>query len=929
MPHIEVASPRLEHGPAVAANPTPRISWVTTTAPDGWRQLAAEVSFATDDRTVTVTLEGPDQVLVAWPFAPLAPRQRGELKVRVRGEEGWSPWSAPAPVWATFLGADEWQASFVGLPDPVRQAQPAVLRRGFTVREGLTNAIWYATAHGAYQARVNGTEVDDQILKPGWTPYQFRLVHETTDVTSLLQTGENSLDISLTGGWYCEEFGFQGQSAPFYGDQPSVAGQLRLEYADGSTEWIVTDGSWHASGSGPLVSAGLYVGETYDARRTATDWGPAAVRDAGVKPGPRTSPAVRVTGTVPVQEVITSPSGRTILDFGQNLVGRLRITVRGEAGDVVTLRHAEVLEDGELGVRPLRRATSTDRYTLVGDGEESYAPTFTFHGFRYAEVSGWPGEFDPADVVAEVVGSDLRRTGWFECSDSRVNRLHENVVWGMRSNFLYLPTDCPQRDERLGWTGDIQVFAPTASFLFDCDAFLASWLEDLALEQRAAGGVPFIVPDVLGSGTVPAAAWGDAATVVPSVLYERFADRVVVERQYPSMQAWVEQLLAIAGERRLWEGGFQFGDWVDPDAPPEDPAKAKADPDLVASGYLYRSTTLLARAAALLGKDAEAAHYAAVAEEVRAAWQREYVTPAGRLLSDAQTAYALAIEFGLVDGELRAQMGDRLADLVRRDGYHIGTGFVGTPIIADALSGTGHIAQAGRMLLQTECPSWLYSVEMGATTIWERWDSMLPDGSINPGEMTSFNHYALGSIADWLHRVVGGLAPAEPGFRRVRLQPTPVPGLDSASSTFDGPYGLVSVAWRREGDDLLVTAQVPPNTTADVVLPGRDPFEVASGSHEWRVAWPLDETVPAAVDIDTSLAEIQDDPEAYAAVIGAFEGIDPVVAEDFRLRTRWQANQSLRSAFALISPTVAGAVADELVRLNERRGLAEVVDAHA
>ena len=299
----------------------------------------------------------------------------------------------------------------------------------------------------------------------------------------------------------------------------------------------------------------------------------------------------------------------------------------------MTLRHAEVLENGELGVRPLRAAEATDTYTLAG--VEEWAPTTTFHGFRYAEISGWPGDFDPADVNAEVIQSDMRRTGWFDCSDPMVSRLHENVVWGMRGNFLYLPTDCPQRDERLGWTGDIQVFSPTASYLYDCDGFLASWLVDLGLEQRAGGGVPFIVPDVLNSAKTPAAAWGDVATILPWVLYERFGDVGVLTAQYDSAKAWVDQLLGLAGERYLWEGGFQFGDWVDPDAPPDQPAKAKADPDLVASAYLFRSAETLARHALVLERTEDAAHYAVVAEKVRQAWLAEYVTPAGRILSDA------------------------------------------------------------------------------------------------------------------------------------------------------------------------------------------------------------------------------------------------------------------------------------------------------
>lgn len=925
-----VESVRLEYGRGSQVPvPAPRLSWVTTSDVPGWRQLAAEVSWDDGTATTNFQVDGDASVLVEWPFAPLSPRQRGSVRVRVQGLDGWSAWSAPQPVVASFLGDGEWRAAFIGLPDPARHAQPVLLRREFEVADGLRRATFYATARGVYQAQVNGREVDDQLLKPGWTPYQYRLVHETTDVTELLVPGANAVGVALTGGWYTESYGFQGLAKPFYGTQPAFAGQLLLEYADGSSEWVATGADWQACGDGPWTAAGIYAGESFDARRVPTGWSrpgfdgsgwaAAEVRASGPVPGPRTSPEVRVTQQVPVAEVITSPSGKTLLDFGQNLVGRLRIRVQGPAGTTVTLRHAEVLEDGELGVRPLRVAKATDTYTLAGFGVEEWAPSFTFHGFRYAEVTGWPGEFDPAAVTAEVVHSDMVRTGWFECSDPMVSRLHENVVWGMRGNFLYLPTDCPQRDERLGWTGDIQVFCPTASYLYDCDGLLASWLVDVALEQQATGGVPFIVPDVLDSAKVPAAAWGDVAVVLPWVLYQRFGDLGVLEVQYPSMKGWVDQVLALAGERHLWEGGFQFGDWVDPDAPPELPGKAKADSDLVASGCLYRSASLLAEAAALLGESADAEYYAAEAEQVRRAWLAEYGTPAGRILSDAQTSYALAIEFGIATGELAQRMGDRLAWLARRDGYRISTGFVGTPLVTDALTRTGHLREAGRMLAQTECPSWLYPITMGATTIWERWDALLEDGSINPGEMTSFNHYALGAVADWLHRVVGGLAPAAPGYHRLEIAPRPLPGLDWAATAHETPYGRASVEWRREDGRIGITATVPANATASVRLPDGQEFDVAAGRHCWTVDNPP-EPAPAHLTTSTSLADIMDDPVAYRTVVDAFSRIDPAVARDFTRRMAWVPNQPLFGAFSLISPAVVAEVENSLAALNTSRG---------
>jgi alpha-L-rhamnosidase len=512
----------------------------------------------------------------------------------------------------------------------------------------------------------------------------------------------------------------------------------------------------------------------------------------------------------------------------------------------------------------------------------------------------------------------MERTGWFEASDPLVNQLHENIVWGLRGNFLYLPTDCPQRDERLGWTGDIQVFAPTASFLYDVRGFLDSWLRDLALEQ-VDGVVPFVVPNVLGAAR-PAAAWGDAATIVPWVLHERYADVATVERQYPSMRGWADALIELAGPRRLWEGMFQFGDWLDPDAPPHLPANAKTGADVVASAYLFRSADAVARAAALLGKDDEARQYAAIAEEVRTAFLTEYVTPGGRMMSDAQTAYAMAIVFDIAPADQQQALGARLAELTRLSGYRIGTGFVGTPIIQDALTRTGHLETARRLLTQTESPSWLYPVTMGATTVWERWDSMLPDGSINPGEMTSFNHYALGAIGDWLHRVVAGLAPEEPAYARLRIQPHPLVEFDHAWAEHLTPYGTARAGWRREDGVVRVEAVVPPNTTAVVVLPDGRELEVGSGSHEWEVEDAAAPVAATRIGLDSTLADVIDDREAYRAIVEVLEAADPEVAHAFRTNTTWSERRELGDAlFMHAGPDTQRLIEERLAELSARR----------
>ncbi|MFB7894495.1 family 78 glycoside hydrolase catalytic domain [Microbacterium sp. NPDC056044] len=930
VPHIVVDAP---HGSDVVASPAPEFGWRTETAVPGWLQASAEIEVTRGDETTSHRVDGRASTRIAWPFPPLGPREEVSLRVRVTGVDGVEgEWSALRRVVAGFLGEGEWQAATIGLAAPAENAQPAYLRTEFDVTGPVARATLYATALGVYQVAIDGVDVDDQVMKPGWTPYAHRTIHETTDVTGLLAEGRNAIGVRLAGAWATERFGFRENARPLYSHQPRFAGQLLIEYADGSTEWVRTDASWQAS-TGPLTASGLYAGEDYDARRALVDsegrgfseagytgegWTPVAAFDALRTPEARVSPFVRPIEDLAVSEVITTPSGRTVLDFGQNLVGRLRIRVSGPAGTVVTLKHAEVLEDGELGTRPLRAAAATDHYTLSGEGVEEWEPEFTFHGFRYAEIEGWPGEFDPSAVTAVVIHSDMQRTGWFEASHPLVNQLHENIVWGLRGNFLYLPTDCPQRDERLGWTGDIQVFAPTASFLYDVRGFLDSWLRDLALEQ-VDGVVPFVVPNALGAAR-PAAAWGDAATVVPWVLHERYADVATIERQYPSMKGWADVLIRLAGPRRLWEGMFQFGDWLDPDAPPHLPANAKTDADIVASAYLFRSADAVARAAALLGKDDEAQEYARIAEEVRAAFLAEYVTPSGRMMSDAQTAYAMAIVFDIVPADQQEVLGARLAELTRLSGYRISTGFVGTPIIQDALTRTGNLETARRLLVQTENPSWLYPVTMGATTIWERWDSMLPDGSINPGEMTSFNHYALGAVGDWLHRVVAGLAPDAPGYERLRIAPRPLAEFDHASAEHLTPYGTARAGWSRKDGVLRVEATVPPNTTAVVVLPDGRELEVGSGTHEWEVAEPARAAAASRIGMDSTLAAVIDDPEAYEAIGEVLEASSPEAAHGFRTHTKWSDARELGEAlFMHAGPETQQEIAAALAALSAER----------
>lgn len=761
---------------------------------------------------------------------------------------------------ATAPPDQTWQARFItaGDHDGSPGSPAPYLRTEFTVADGLAAATLHLTALGLIEAHLNGAVIGDEVLVPGWTSYRHRLLVSTHDVTELVTAGANALGAIVGEGWAVGRLGWDGRRQ-FWADRPAAFMQLELDYGD-RTDIVATDTTWRA-GTGGVRANSLYDGETYDARAEPSGWDAAGFDDSAwgaVDVVDRdlttlvasTVPPIRRIETLAARDVFTTPAGRTVVDFGQNLTGWVRLTARGDPGTTITLRHCETLIDGEPEFETNRGALATDRFTLSGSGPETFEPRFTFHGFRYVDIDGWPGEPTPDALTAVVVHTDLRRTGWFTCSDELLNSLHDNIVWSMRGNFVGIPTDCPQRDERLGWTGDINAFAPTATFLYDVTATLGSWLADLAAEQAATGGVPSVVPDILGEPPMPTALWGDVAVNLPVCLYEATGDRSILEAQYASMTAYVDSVIPRLDDRGVWNTGFQFGDWVDPDAPPDKPGAGKADRYLVATAYFARTTRQLAEVAALLGHDADAMNYASLHARVRAAFRDEWVTPAGLVADASPTASALAICFGLLDESQEARAGQQLARLVARAGHRIATGFAGTPWVDEALTRTGHLDTAYELLTQTGCPSFLYPVTMGATTVWERWDAIRPDGTLNRTGMTSLNHYALGAVATWLHRTVAGLAPAEAGYERLAVEPRPGGGLTHAAAEHDTPHGRARVAWHI-GDDARFTleATVPAGTTARVVLP-RHPEghidEVGPGDHAWSYAWAGDDAIDPA-----------------------------------------------------------------------------------
>ena len=738
---------------------------------------------------------------------------------------------------ADFLTAAAPREAAIRFRRTVAPAQP---------RSAVASARLSATALGVYEARLDGSAVSESVLDPGWNAYEWRLPFQSWDVTDAVRAGDGDLDLDilLGNGWYRGDLGFEGANAN-YGEQIAAALVLEIVFADGVVQTIATDEQWTAETSEVLRNS-LYNGETIDARLRGTPGEALTVQAIEVDRSrlvAQAGPPVKRQETLRPQRIWVSPAGRTLVDFGQNLVGWVRVSVQGVKGAEVVLRHAEVLEDGELGTRPLRAAQATDVFVLSG-GRDVFEPTLTFHGFRYVEVAGWPGELRVEDLEAVVVHSDMRRTGSFECSEPLVNRLVQNSVWGQKGNFLSVPTDCPQRDERLGWTGDIAAYAASASFQFDTSDFLHDWLEDLHAETRnsAAGIVPIVVPDVLKYAHFDedfafpelgaTAIWGDAAVWVPEALWRAYGDRERLAAHYPAIVLHLESVERVLSPTGLWDQGFQFGDWLDPDAPPENPAAAKADPHVVATACLYRSAAFAAEAAGILGRTEDAWRWQALAARTRTAFQEHYVAD-GRVRSDCVTVYALAICFGLLEDADRAKAADRLAELVRAGGYRVTTGFAGTPFVAWALSETGHVDDAYRLLLEKENPSWLYPVTMGATTVWERWDSMLPDGSINPGEMTSFNHYALGAVVDWIHQVVGGIRPAQPGYARLRIEPVPGPGITWARTRYDAAAGEIAVDWRTGDDGFVLEARIPEGVPAEIVLPDGVTHEVVGGEHRF------------------------------------------------------------------------------------------------
>ena len=854
---------------------TPRLSWRFSGGASDWVQKSYDVRIHRSSGTEEVHVDSAQSVLVPWPSASaLKPREGVKVEIKSNGKEGsstdWSTVSLERGLgdekldWKLVSG----EPASHGEDKPQR---PFRLRKTFTT-DSTNKGRLYITAQGVYEVYVNGQKVSTDLLAPGWTDYRYHLNLQTYDVSPYLTSGENVISAWIGDGWFCGRLGFHGGRRSLYGDRMGLLAHLEVD----GKKVVSTDETWEWS-YGSILSSEIYDGEVFDSSLEESEWQTTRYQPekswnkVEVLPDPQgeivitQAPSVTEIKTLQPKEIITTPSGKTIIDFGQNFAGviRFKSSPPGTSGQLV-LRHAEVLEKGELGVRPLRDCKATDIIHLSKTSLKGYQPKFTFHGFRYAEITGWDG-LSLSDIEGVVIQSAMERTGSFECSHPLINQLHSNATWSIIGNTISIPTDCPQRDERLGWTGDIQVITPTLNFLFDASGFLNGWMKDTYVDQKENDGiVPVVIPNMFAGPKFNKqdveminqshAIWGDVAVITPEALFQSFDDKEALRTQLDGAKLWLDKGVRRDQTTRLWaRDQFQLADWLAPKAPPTAPGLGPTDNFLVADAYLIHTTRTCARVCTILGESADADRYNKEADHLTKLFYHEYVSPSGRVISDTQTALALILHFDIFPtspefngAELKKAMSRRLGELVNRDVWQVSTGFAGTPIILQTLADTDNLHHAYRMLQAKDCPSWLSPVLLGATTIWERWDSMLADGTINPGEMTSFNHYALGSVAYFLHAYVGGIRPLEPGWKKVLIKPQPGGTITHAKVGYNSAYGLVECQWEIKGDKLYVKVNVPPNTTARVELPGPNGYqeEIGSGKKEFEVKWEKDERFP-------------------------------------------------------------------------------------
>ncbi len=832
--------------------PIPTFSWKL---PEGVkRQRACQIEVREVEKILWDSgwIESDQSTLFPYGGAPLRSRQRVQWRVRFRDENDQDHgWSSFAQLEVGLLSADDWKARWIRpaeAPDPSRESV-GYLRRTFLVPKTVARARLYATARGLFDFQLNGVRVCRDHFANGLTSYHKRLDTLTYDVTAQLTVGQNTLEGLLGAGWYGGRYPFRTKELGPFGKDTGLLVQLEITYADGSSDIIASDSQWEGTYTGPIVSSSIYDGEDFDARRQPANWRPvAASADLGTAAlTPKPFAPVRQLRILAPQKITEPQPGRYVFDVGQNMVGWARLQIPVAKDQTVTIRFAEMLkDDGMLYTENYRTAKSTDTYTAARTGEITWEPCFTFHGFRYVELSGLPAGVQPQKewVTGVVLQSDLPRTGTFVSSHAKLNQLQSNIAWGWLGNSLDIPTDCPQRDERAGWTGDAQAFCATAMFNTEAHAFWKSWLGSMRDDQDADGVIPEIIPIADQKRRERSPGWMDAATIIPWDVYVRTGDVSLLADNFEMMEKLVGWYRgqSVGGLLPNIKG---FGDWLQPyprgrDTPEDRQGGRRGDTPLplLGAAFYARSAQILADSARVLGRAADAERYGEEAAAVRAAFTREYFDGDGRLrhTPETQTAYVLAIAFDLIPSSMKARAGENLVRLVNEAGGHLGTGFLGTPFLAPVLDQTGHADVAAALLFQDSYPSWFYSIDQGATTMWERWNSYTRDKGFGDANMNSFNHYAYGAIGQWMYERVAGLAPdpGHPGYKHFFVRPLIVRQLDSARADLETPYGKASSAWKKQGGKVALEVVVPPNTTATIEFPdGRPALTVEAGVHHF------------------------------------------------------------------------------------------------
>lgn len=838
----------------------PRFSWQILSEEQNVKQAAYEIRVADSPENLNKKnrliwtsgkVTGDESVNVEYGGQVLQPMQRVYWQMRIWDNNNKvSDWSKPAFWEMGILNPGLWKASWISKanePETVESKPAHYYRKEFPVKKKVKSARVYATTKGLYQLFINGEKVSSDLFTPGWTTYNKRLQYQVYDVTSMLKE-KNSIGAMVGDGWYRSTIGRnKRENIWYYGDKLALLVQLQINYTDGTSELVTTDQNWKVT-TGAIIESDIYNGEIYDARKEMPGWNQpgfdeskwenvAAVQHSNdILVAQRGVPVKAIEEIQPVKSMVT-PKGEVVFDMGQNMVGWVRLKVKGKKGDQIILKFAEVLDrEGNFYTDNLRAAKATLTYILKGEREEFYEPFFTFYGFRFIKLEGFQQMPTLDQITGVVIYSEMKPTGSFSCSDSLINQLQSNIQWGQKGNFLDVPTDCPQRDERLGWTGDAQVFAPTAAFNYDVSAFYTKWLKDLATDQTADGKVPDVIPDVR-NGRGGSTAWADAAIIVPWTMYLSYGDKRILEEQYSSMKGWVDYMTGRAGEDFLWTDDKHYGDWLAFASTSSSYTGATTEKDLIATAYYKYSSGLLAEIARIIGKNDDAKKYSTLSENIRKAFVNEFVTSAGRLISHTQTAYSLTIAFDLLPENLVPAAAKYLAEDVRKM-RHLTTGFVGTPLLCKTLSDQGYGELAFILLNRKEYPSWLYPVTQGATTIWERWDGQKPDGTFQTIGMNSFNHYAYGAIGEWLYTYIAGIKidEANPGYKHFYLAPHPGGGLTNANAEFDSMFGKIKSAWKIEGENFVYEVEVPANTTATVILPGneKEPKQLGSGKYSFN-----------------------------------------------------------------------------------------------